>query len=111
MALSQLLKEVIAIMKQMDELKSAHFLISDAIPQAHCTVFEDNTGAIDMDRLPKMRPPTKHPNAKYYHFREAVANGLTHILYIPTKEQLANIFTKAVVIALFEYLRFVIKDW
>jgi hypothetical protein len=64
-----------------------------------------------MARLPKMRPRTKHLNAKYHHFREAVANGLIHILYVPSKMQLADIFTKAVVIALFESLRLGIMGW
>jgi hypothetical protein len=110
-ALSQSLKEVTSIMHIMDELKAADFKLNKAIPTVHCTAFEDNAGAIEMARLPKMRPRTKHLNAKYHHFREAVALRLIHIVYIPTKQQLADIFTKAVVIALFGILRAGIQGW
>jgi hypothetical protein len=110
-ALSQSLKEVISIMHVMDELKAADFELNQKIPTIHCTAFEDNAGAIEMARLPKMRPRTKHLNAKYHHFREAVAQKLIHIVYIPTKQQLDDIFTKVVVIALFEALRAGIQGW
>jgi hypothetical protein len=110
-ALSQSLKEVTSLVHLLGELKEANFDLNESIPTVHCTVFEDNAGAIEMARLPKMRPRTKHLNAKYHHFREAVANGLITILYIPTRKQLADIFTKAVVIALFEFLHRGIQGW
>jgi hypothetical protein len=61
-------------MHLLDELKAANFEINNIIPTVHCQVFEDNVGAIEMARLPKMRPRTKHLNMKYHHFREAVAD-------------------------------------
>jgi hypothetical protein len=64
-----------------------------------------------MARLPKMRPQTKHMNAKYHHFREAVAKGLISIHYIPTAQQVADILTKAVIIVLFEALRLALQGW
>lgn len=94
-ALSQSLKAVTALMHSIRELKQPNFKLNDSIPTVQCTVFEDNAGAIEMDRLPKMRPRTKHLNAKYHHFRESVANGLIMILYIPTKKQLEYLLTNA----------------
>jgi hypothetical protein len=41
----------------------------------HCKVFEDNEGAIEIAKVPKMRPRTKHLNIKYHHFREEVRKG------------------------------------
>jgi hypothetical protein len=83
-ALSQSLKKVTAMMYILQELKDASFDLNVAIPKVQCKVFEDNTEAIEMARLPKMRPRTKHLNAKYHHFREAVADGSIIIKYIPT---------------------------
>jgi hypothetical protein len=91
------------------ELKEADFNFNNAIPKVHCKLFEDNSGAIEMARLPKMRPRTKHMNAKYHHFRGAVANGLISIHYIPTTQQIADILTK--VIVLFEALRYSLQGW
>jgi hypothetical protein len=110
-ALSQSLKEVTAMMFILQELQDANFELNLEIPVVKCKAFEDNTGAIEMARLPKMRPRTKHLNAKYHHFHEGVAKGQIVIEYIPTKKQLADIMTKAVVIVLFEALRLKIQGW
>jgi hypothetical protein len=59
------------LMHILDELKSIDDKINNEIPTVHCKVYEDNAGAIEMARLPKMRPRTKHLNVKYHHFREA----------------------------------------
>jgi hypothetical protein len=74
-ALSQALREVIATFGILKEIKAVHPKISQDIPTVHCTAFDDNIGAIEMARCPKMRPGTKHLNIKYHHFRQAVANG------------------------------------
>ena len=44
-------------------------------PAIHCRVFEDNSGALTMAKVPKMRPRTKHLNVKYHHFRDHVERG------------------------------------
>jgi hypothetical protein len=110
-ALSQSLKEVIAMMYILEELKDAKFLASIDLPVVHCTAFEDNTGAIEMAQLPKMRPRTKHLNAKYHHFWEAIAAGKIKIVYICTTLQIADILRKAVIIFLFESLGLSFQGW
>eukprot|EP00957_Ditylum_brightwellii_P118408 9031084-Ditylum_brightwellii.AAC.1 len=58
-----------------------------------CTVFEDNTGCIELAKCPRTRPRTKHISIKYYHFRKKVKEGLIKVLKIDTKDQQADILT------------------
>jgi hypothetical protein len=58
-ALSQALREVMPISEILKELKEASFEYNTTIPMVHCKAFEDNTGAVEMARLPKMRPRMK----------------------------------------------------
>ena len=48
---------------------------------------------------------TKHIQICYHHVREAVAEGIVRHMYYPTKEMLADIFTKALERDQFEHLR------
>ena len=57
------------------------------------------------------RPRTKHIAIKYHHFREHVKNKTITVLGINTKEQIADIFTKPLEKASFEYLRFKLMGW
>jgi hypothetical protein len=66
----------------------------------HLKVFEDNTGATEIARLPKMRPRAKHLNVKYHHFRDQVAKGRVTIRAVPTEEQVGD--TKPVSVQLLE---------
>jgi hypothetical protein len=58
------LREVIPTLELLSELKESKFAYNDDIPMVHCKAFHDNTGAIEMARLPKMRPHMKHINIK-----------------------------------------------
>ena len=40
-----------------------------------CKVFEDNNGAIELAKAPKILPRKKHFALKYHHFREHVWKG------------------------------------
>ena len=77
----------------------------------HCKVFEDNSGALELVKVPKMRPRTKHINIKYHHFREFDRKGLITVFAVPTTEQLADIFTKALPRDSFSNLRRSILGW
>ena len=63
-------------------------------PSIHCTVFEDNSGALELARLPKMHPRTKHISQSFHHFREYVERQEIQVQATPMEEQLANILTK-----------------
>jgi hypothetical protein len=77
----------------------------------YCKVFEDNSGAFEMARSPKMRPRTKHLNIKYHHFPEEVDAGNITIHQVDTAEQWADIFTKPLGHLLFRKFRYKIMGW
>jgi hypothetical protein len=56
----------------------------------HC----DNTSAISVSKNPVLHSKTKHIPIKYRFLREKVTNQIVQVLYIPTTEQIADIFTK-----------------
>ena len=62
--------------------------------KVYCKCFEDNSGALELAKTPKLRPRTKHINIIYHHFRDAVKNGIIEIFAIETKDQIADILTK-----------------
>jgi Reverse transcriptase (RNA-dependent DNA polymerase)/GAG-pre-integrase domain len=110
-ALSQSLRDVIPLIAFIRELSQAGFTFDTSTPIAKCTAFEDNNGALEMARSPKMRPRTKHINIKYHHFREAVRNGDITLQKISTHDQEADIFTKPLIERTFLYLRRKIMGW
>jgi hypothetical protein len=110
-ALSTSLREVIPLMELIKELEGVGFAINIERPRVYCEAFEDNEGALEMARSPKMRPRTKHINIKYHHFRDAVKRGDIVINAIDTGEQQADIFTKPLDEKSFVYLRSLIMGW
>jgi hypothetical protein len=67
----------------------------------HC----DNTSAISVSKNPVFHSKTKHIHIKYHFLREQVTNKVVQVHYIPTTEQIADIFTKPLAKTPFEYLR------
>jgi hypothetical protein len=110
-SLSQSLREAIPIMNLLSELHEKGFSEDHIPPKVHCKAFEDNSGALELARAPKMRPRTKHINIIYHHFRQHVRDKLISIHPIKTKEQRADIFTKPVDKETFKYLRKQIMNW
>jgi len=110
-ALSQAMREVIPIMWLLNEAHEMGIPIIKEKPNVKCKVFEDNAGAIEIANVPKMRPRTKHLNIKYHHFREEVKKGNINVYHVGTKEQVADIFTKALDEGLFEKFRKSIMGW
>ena len=68
-AASEALRSVIPMIRLMDELRGRGFTVFSSPPQLHCKLFEDNSGALEMLRVPRFRPRTKHMNIKYHFFR------------------------------------------
>ena len=92
--LSHTLRHVIPLMELVKELQSKDVLSTDQNPRVHCKLFEDNSGAIEMANVPKIRPRTKHINVKYHHFREYISTHQVYILKIDTEDQPDDILTK-----------------
>jgi hypothetical protein len=94
-SLSMSLRDVLPIMFLLDEMRSKNFQVICTAPHVYCKVFEDNSGALELARLPKLRPRTKHINVCYHHFREHVRSRKVKIFPIGTKDQTADTLTKA----------------
>ena len=73
--------------------------------------FEDNSGAMELGRTPKIRPRTKHINLVYHHFREYIRRKEIIIHRISTDDQLADIFTKPLGQNIFYKHRYSILKW
>jgi hypothetical protein len=76
-------------------MRKQNFKIICVEPYVYSKVFEDITGALELARLAKLHPRTKHINVCYHHFRERVQKGLIKIFPINTKNQIADAPTKA----------------
>lgn len=74
-------------------------------------VFEDNTGALQLARAPRMTPRTKHYGIKYHFFHEHVSIGHIKLFKVESRNQRADIFTKGLVLVLFEHNRFLLCGW
>jgi len=94
-AMSQSLRDVIPVMNLLQEMREQNFQVICTEPHVYCKVFEDNSGALELARLPKLRPRTKHINVCYHHFRKHVRKGLIKIFPIDRKDQIADTLTKA----------------
>jgi hypothetical protein len=110
-ALSQAMREVLPIMWLMEEAHEHGVPVLNKPPKLLCKVFEYNAGAIEIAKVTKMRPRTKHLNIKYHHFREEEKKGTMTIYHVGTKKQIADILTKALDEGLFTNLRVKILGW
>lgn len=110
-ALSHSLRDTFPIMNLLKEFNAREFkIIGDRNAKIMCKAFEDNSGAVELANVPKMRPRTKHINLVYHHFRSRVKthsnpDGDATIEYIDTGNQLADIITKSLAAPLFEKFR------
>ena len=93
--LSYALRDAIPIMNLFKEMITLEMPIAPAKTRVHCSVFEDNIGAIEIAKIPKYRPRTKHLNCRLHHFRHYadVTKEIT-IHKIDTLDQPADLLTK-----------------
>jgi hypothetical protein len=63
--LSKSLRIAILMMSLLREMKAFGIPIDKTTPTVYCKLFEDNAGAIQLAKVPKMRPRTRHINQKY----------------------------------------------
>ena len=93
-ALSMSLRDVIPAMELVAEVRSKGFPVLCTEPYVYCKVFEDNSGALELARLPKFRPRTKHINVCWHHFRDFTRAGLIKIFPCDTARMTADALTK-----------------
>jgi hypothetical protein len=110
-ALSEAFRVLLPLMDLIEEAVHHGVPVELGPPTIRCKAFEDNYGALQLARLPNMRPRTRHINVKYHHFREAVAKGRITIEHVSTTNQLADELTKNLQRDLFVRLRKAIMGW
>ena len=71
----------------------------------HISILCYNTSAISISKNPFMHSKTKHIPIKYYFLHEQVLEQKVKLEYVPSKEQVFDIFTKPLPRETFEYLR------
>jgi hypothetical protein len=103
-ALSQATRDLIPMRALLHEFASVTKLIVGTTT-TYSTIFEDNKGCVELANAPKLRPRTRHIGIKYHHFHSHVAQGDIKVLWIDTKSQLADIFTKPLPAPTFKFLR------
>ena len=118
LALSTAMREVIFLMHLMDEMGSFGVqLLQTDKPVIKVNVYEDNVGAIELAKLPKLRPRTKHIGIQFHHFRSWTTKGINgeeprvSVQHISTQQQQADIFTKPLARQQFQNLRLLLCGW
>jgi len=81
------------------------------VPTVCCKMFEDNSAALEMAKVPKVRPRTRHINSIYHHFRNEVANRRILLEKVSTEDNQADILTKTTRYDLFIKHRQSILGW
>jgi hypothetical protein len=67
----------------------------------HC----DNQSCVKLSENPVFHDRSKHIEIKYHYIRDMVQRKAVHVQYLPTHEQIADIFTKPLAKTKFEYFR------
>jgi len=88
--MSQALRDVIPVMNLLQEMRERNFKVICIGPYVYCKVFEDNTGALELVRLQKLCPRTKHINVCYHPICKHLQKALIKIFPINTKDQIAK---------------------
>ena len=92
--MSYALRDAIPIMELLKEMNKSGFHVGGHKAKIRCKVFEDNSGAIEIARVKKYRPRTKHLNMKLHHFRSYVERKEVIIKHISSAKQPADQLTK-----------------
>ena len=98
-------------MQLLEEMQQFGFQVSSKIAEVKCEVFEDNSGALEMAKVHKYQPRTKHLNVKLHHFRDYVEQGKIIIKSIKSIDQLADYLTKPVTLEILKPLRLKVMGW
>ena len=88
------MRDAIPIMELLREMKRNGFKLGDHRAKIKCEVFEDNSDAIEIARIKKYRPRTKHLNVKLHHFRSYIDRKLVMVSHISSEQQPADCLTK-----------------
>ena len=91
-------------------MKAVPSFIVPSLSEKSIKVLVDNEGAINLAANPLSSARTKHIHIRFHFIRELVRTGTIALEHIPTKEQRADILTKAVVGTIFrEHINFLLN--
>ena len=62
----------------LDEVKESGIDVS-SLPEVCCSIFEENAATLEILKVPKVKPRTRHINVLYHHFRSEVQNNRAKI--------------------------------
>ena len=93
-AVAQGMCEELWLQKLLEELR----ITTELSIKLYC----DNKAAISISHNPVQHDKTKHIEVDRHFIKEKIKIGIICMTYIPTKEQLANIFTKGLQKSSFE---------
>jgi hypothetical protein len=74
------------------------------IPQTPITLHADNQGAIALAKDDRFHARTKHIDIRYHFIRELIEQKKVEIIYIPSADNISDIFTKALPSPQFKHL-------
>ena len=97
-------KEAIYLRRIWSEIQTQQVCSDDSSSESvklHC----DNNSAIAVVKNPAEHKMMKHVDIRHKWIQERVRNGNFQVEYVPTKENVADLFTKGLLRPRFEYLR------
>ena len=78
-------------------MKAVLSFVVPSLSDKSIKVLVDNEGAVNLAANPRSSARTKHIDVRFHFIRELVRTGTIAVEHIPTKEQRADILTKALV--------------
>lgn len=97
-ALSTCEAEYVALATATQEMKFLRQLLADltGLPCESVCMYVDNQSAIALANNPVHHNRSKHIDVKYHYVREEVQNKTLALVYVPTADNVADVFTKPV---------------
>ena len=96
-ALSSCEAEYIAISSAVQEAKLLMQLMNETVDKEalrNVKLYADNQGAITLAKDPIRKERSKHIDIKYHFIKSEIETGTITLNYIPTEDNIADIFTK-----------------
>jgi Reverse transcriptase (RNA-dependent DNA polymerase) len=110
-ALSQSMRDLIPVRRLLQSVCDLILPEQSQNARMYSSVFEDNNGALQLARAPRITPRTKHYAIKYHFFRDNVTKGDIKLFKVESSKQRADIFTKGLVQQIFEIIRKLLMGW
>ena len=91
--------EYVALATATQEAKFLRQLLADLMchPCKKLCLYVDNQGAIAFANNPVRHKTTKHIDAKYHYLRLGIQNGAVSLTYVPTANNISDVFNKPVI--------------